>query len=127
MKIVCLLFVAVLSAGCSTFPSTQFQLNAGQERPPFRGRVLTYMEQVPPNVEYEVIGDFVEQGQWYGSTTAMEQDTARTAAEKGANGILIEDSGHRPTGWSWASPFTEGKLLWIQNYQSAASSADSSP
>ncbi|NRA03702.1 MAG: hypothetical protein HRU00_13980 [Myxococcales bacterium] len=120
MKKISFLLALLFTSGCSVFPSTEFRVNSGQERPSFEGTVLTYRHNVPSNVEYSVIGNFVEQGQWYGSTDETEHVAARSAAGKGANGILIQDSGHRITGWSWSSPYTEGKLLWIQNYDTAA-------
>jgi hypothetical protein len=75
---------------------------------------------VPADVHYTVIGKFLQQKQWYGATDETSRDSLRAAALKGANGILIERTGHRVTAWSWSSPFTEGKLLWISNYDAAS-------
>jgi len=83
---------------------------------PSNGEVLIYKNSIPKNVNSIIIGDFVLQKQWYGGTNETGNSAIREAAKKGANGILIEKQGHRVTGWSWASPYTEGKLLWIENH-----------
>jgi hypothetical protein len=116
--------LAVNVVGCA---STQYRITSGHERPAFEGTVLVYQKAPPRGVQYTVIGDFVEQKQWYGATVATKREALRAAAAKGANGILIERSGQRVTGWSWSSPYTEGKLLWIANYGSAASAQRDRP
>lgn len=105
------------AAGCAT---TGYRVKSGQERSAFHGKVLVFEKQVPRNVQYRIIGDFVEQKQWYGSTAETGRESLSVAASRGANGLLIEKSGHRPTAWSWSSPYTEGKLLWVENYDAAA-------
>jgi hypothetical protein len=110
-----------LLAGCA---STEYRLNSGAQRPAFGRVVLVYRQTIPAGVDYSVIGDFVAQKQFYGGTAETANAVKSEASARGANGILIERSGHRPAGWSWASPFTEGKLLWIKNYE-AASAAQS--
>ena len=109
--------LAVSVAGCA---STGYSVRPGSERPAFNGKVLVYDQQIPPGVQHTVIGEFAEQKGWYGGTGETAREALRAAAAKGANGILIERTGHRVTSWSWASPYTEGKLLWITNYDTAA-------
>lgn len=117
--------LAVSVAGCGA--STQYQVKPGLERPAFEGKVLLYEQKVPPGVQYTVIGEFVEQKGWYGGTSETALRARHAAAARGANGVLIERSGHRVTNWSWASPFTEGKLLWIANYDAAAAAERGTP
>lgn len=112
--LVAVLTFTVGPAGCTT---TKYEVASNRGRPEFHGRVLVYEKQVPSGVDYQVIGSFVEQKQWYGSTSETGSESLRSAASKGANGLLIEKTGHRASGWSWAAPYTEGKLLWIRNYQ----------
>ncbi len=112
--------VLLLGMGASGCATTKYQVKPGQERAEFHGKVLVYEQRVPASVQYEVIGDFVEQKQWYGSTDETGREALRVAASKGANGLLIETIGHRVTAWSWSSPYSEGKLLWITNYEAAA-------
>ena len=107
----------VNGSGCA---STTYQVRPGLERPAFAGKVLVYEQQMPPDVQFVVMGDFLEQRQWYGDTDQTAREAIHAAAAKGANGILVERSGQRPTAWSWLSPYTEGKLLWISNYKAAA-------
>ncbi len=112
--------LAAILAGCA---STEFEVTPGMERAAFKGKVLVFEKQMPAGVEYTVIGKFLQQKQWYGNTGETGNSALSTAAAKGANGILIERTGHRVTAWSWASPFTEGKLLWITNYDAALAAA----
>jgi hypothetical protein len=109
--------LGLLIAACAT---TQYRVSPGAQRTPFRGRVLVFDQQVPPAVNYAVIGEFVEQKQWYGGTDETKGEALHAAGQKGANAVLIEETGHRANGWSWAAPFTQGKLLWVKNYEEAA-------
>ncbi len=108
--------IAVLVCGCST---TNYNVAADQVRPVFAGEVLVFEKTVPATVKYSVIGDFVSQEEWYGGTGQATDSAVKEAANKGANGLLVEETGHRVTAFSWASPYTEGKLLWIDNYDVA--------
>ena len=109
--------VAVLLCSCST---TRYDVAPDQLRPAFSGEVLTFEKTIPENIKYSVIGDFVSQSEWYGGTGETANSAVKEAAAKGANGLLIEDQGHRMTAFSYASPYTEGKLLWIENYDMAS-------
>jgi len=102
--------------GCST---TRYTVAPDQLRPAFKGEVLIFEKTIPKNILYSVIGDFVSQKEWYGGTGETANSAVKEAASKGANGLLIEAQGHRVTSFSWASPYTEGKLLWIDNYKVA--------
>ncbi len=108
--------IAVLVSSCS---ATKYDVAPDQLRPAFSGEVLVFEKTVPENIKYSVIGDFVSQSEWYGGTGETANSAVTEAAAKGANGMLIEAQGHRVTGFSWASPYTEGKLLWIDNYDVA--------
>ncbi len=108
--------LAVLVCSCS---STRYNVAPDQARPSFSGEVLVFEKTIPENIKYSVIGDFVSQSEWYGGTGETANSAVKEAAAKGANGMLIEAQGHRVTGFSWASPYTEGKLLWIDNYDVA--------
>lgn len=110
------LVIAVMIGGCST---TRYTVAPDQLRPAFNGEVLVFNKTIPKNIQYSVIGDFVSQKEWYGGTGETANSAVKEAASKGANGLLIEAQGHRVTGFSWASPYTEGKLLWIDNYNVA--------
>ncbi len=110
------MFLALLICSCS---STRYNVAPDQVRPAFSGKVLVFEKSIPENVKYTVIGDFVSQSEWYGGTGETENAAVKEAAAKGANGMLIEAQGHRVTGFSWASPYTEGKLLWVENYDAA--------
>jgi len=114
----CVLCVAVvvLLCGCAT---TGYNVAPDQIRPAFNGEVLVFEKSVPENIKYSVIGDFVSQSEWYGGAGETANAAVKEAAAKGANGMLIEAQGHRVTALSWASPYTEGKLLWIDNYNVA--------
>ena len=104
---------------CSCMPSTKYNVAKDQLRPAFTGEVLVFEKNVPENIQYSVIGDFVAQSEWYGGTGQTANSAVKEAAAKGANGILIEAQGHRMTAFSYASPYTEGKLLWIDSYDTA--------
>jgi hypothetical protein len=108
--------IAMLICGCST---TRYNVAPDQLRPAFSGKVLIFEKIIPESIQYSVIGDFVSQKEWYGGTGETANSATKEAAAKGANGLLIEAQGHRVTGFSWASPYTEGKLLWIDNYDHA--------
>lgn len=109
--------LAAVLVGCS---STNFKVSDDVKRVPFSGKVLVFEQRVPENVDYAVIGTFVQQKQWYGGTGETDREAITSAADEGANAILVERSGHRVTKFSWASPYTEGKLLWVNNYDAAA-------
>lgn len=109
--------LSTFSAGCA---STSYQVESKAPHARFDGVVMVFREKVPPSIRYKVIGEFVEQKQFYGGTAETVREVLSNAAAHGANAILIERSGHRVTGFSWASPYTEGKLLWIENYDAAA-------
>lgn len=108
--------IAVLICGCST---TNYNITTDQTRPAFTGEVLVFDKTVPKNIHYTVIGDFLSQDEWYGGSGQATDSAVKEAASRGANGLLIEATGHRVTAFSWASPYTEGKLLWIDNYDVA--------
>lgn len=118
MAVRCLIaaFLTMLVSSCS---STRYNVAPDQARPAFSGEVLVFEKIIPENIKYSVIGDFVSQSEWYGGTGETANSAVKEAAAKGANGMLIEAQGHRVTGFSWASPYTEGKLLWIDNYDVA--------
>ncbi len=116
MKCIFLMAVTALLCSCST---TQYNVADGQLRPAFSGEVLVFEKSIPENIKYLVIGDFVSQSEWYGGTGETANSATHEAAAKGANGILIEAQGHRMTAFSYASPYTEGKLLWVDNYDVA--------
>ena len=109
-------FLVVALCGCA---GTKYRITSGEGRPPFAGEVLVFDKVVPSSVSYRLMGDFVLQKQWYGSSGQTSKAAVMEAARKGANGILIEKTGVRVTAWSWASPYTAGKLLWVENYQQA--------
>ena len=113
LNIVLWLLLLSITVGCAT---TKYSVSPGQERNAFQGKVLVYENNIPTGVDFELIGDFVEQKPWYGSTKETKRESLQMAASKGANGILIERHGHRVSAWSWSSPYTAGKLLWIKNY-----------
>lgn len=112
-----LVIIMIILTSCA---ATRYQVRPDQQRPAFNGKVLVYERQVPSDVKYVVIGDYVEQKEWYGGTGETADEATRVAASRGANGILIERTGHRVTGFSWAAPYTEGKLLWIANHAAAS-------
>jgi len=116
IKYVLCMFLALLICSCS---STRYNVAPDQVRPAFSGKMLVFEKSIPENVKYSVIGDFVSQSEWYGGTGETANAAVKEAAAKGANGMLIEAQGHRVTGFSWASPYTEGKLLWVENYDAA--------
>lgn len=117
MVYVKVVFAALFLTGCV---GTSYHVNV--RRPAFQGRVLVYDHLIPAAVKYQVVGDFIEQKGFYGGTNETANAARREAASRGANGMLIERSGHRCcTGWAWSSPYTEGKLLWITNYDAAKS------
>ena len=108
--------IAVLVCSCST---TTYNVASDQLRPAFSDEVLIFEKTIPENIKYSVIGDFVSQSEWYGGTGETANSAVTEAAAKGANAMLIEAQGYRVTAFSWASPYTEGKLLWIDNYDVA--------
>ncbi|AGF76999.1 hypothetical protein UWK_00414 [Desulfocapsa sulfexigens DSM 10523] len=116
IKYILCVAMAVLVSSCS---STSYNVAPDQARPAFNGEVLVFEKSVPENIKYSVIGDFVSQSEWYGGAGETANAAVKEAAAKGANGMLIEAQGHRVTALSWASPYTEGKLLWIDNYDVA--------
>ena len=108
--------LAMLLSSCAT---TRYTVSPDQARPAFSGKVLVFEKTVPENIKYSVIGDFVSQSEWYGGTGETENSAVKEAAAKGANGLLVVAQGHRMTAFSYASPYTEGKLLWVDNYDMA--------
>lgn len=114
-KLVAVIVVAAL-CGCG---GTKYRVSPSEQRPAFTGEVVVFEKAVPDSVSYKIIGDFVMQKQWYGSIGKTSHEATKEAAAKGANGVLIEKTGTRVTAWSWASPYTQGKLLWIENYEQA--------
>ena len=115
----CLFLAMIALLLCSCMPTTKYNVAKDQIRPAFSGKVLVFNKTIPDNIQYSVMGDFVAQSEWYGGTDETANSATKEAAAKGANGILIEAQGHRMAGFSYASPYTEGKLLWIENYEVA--------
>ena len=107
---------AMLLSSCS---STRYTVAPDQVRPAFSGEVLVFEKTIPEDIKYSVIGDFVSQSEWYGGTGETAKSAVKEAATNGANGLLIERQGYRMTAFSYASPYTEGKLLWVDNYDVA--------
>lgn len=116
IRLILCVALAVLVSSCS---STRYNVAPDQLRPSFSGEVLVFEKTIPENIKYSVIGDFVSQSEWYGGTGETANAAAKEAAVNGANGVLIEAQGHRMTAFSYASPYTEGKLLWVDNYDVA--------
>ena len=85
-------------------------------RPAFKNDILVYKKMIPEHVKYSIIGDYFIKSKWYGGMQKVINSAVNEAASKGANGILIEQNGFRPSGFSWVAPYVKGKLLWIDNY-----------
>lgn len=114
--------VALFGVSC-----TRYRVNPGEQRVAYTGVVSVFDKAIPATVHYRIIGDFVMQKQWYGSTGATVEAATKIAAAKGANGILIERTGFRVTAWSWASRYTAGKLLWIAGDDETSASSTAVP
>jgi hypothetical protein len=118
MRIYFAIIMTSFLCGCFN-GGTRFDVESGQQRSAFTDEVLIYDKLIPDSVQYTVMGDYVMEKRWYGGTGETAKYAADEAAAKGANGILILRSGHRMTEWAWAAPYTEGTLLWIENYNQA--------
>jgi hypothetical protein len=124
MKLFYAFILTLFLCGCY---STRCDVAPDQQRSAFTDEVLVYDRSVPDSVQYAIIGNFVIEKRWYGGTEGTAKHAADEAAVKGANGILILRSGHRWTIWAYAAPYTEGSLLWIENYHQAKAAMRNGP
>ena len=122
MKNIFIVFIlTILVTSCSP-PA---RITDGIKRGPYSGTVLTYEMSIPSYVNYSVIGNFEVGKIWYGSRDETTSEAKAKASELGANAILIEKSGFKPSGFSWAAPYTSGKLIFIENYDEVVSKKES--
>jgi len=115
-NLVALLLVALSAVGCSP---DRVKMASADKREPFTGEVLVFEGALPPGVKATTIGRFNLEKNFYGSTSGMKRNVADVAGPRGANGALVTKQGQRMGTWSWAAPYVEGDLLWIENYDLA--------
>ncbi|MFW6092437.1 MAG: hypothetical protein ACODAC_00590 [Pseudomonadota bacterium] len=111
------IFLALLSAACSTTPSSSSTPVESVEEA-WEGSVLITQERLPDDVSHTVIGAVqAEARAGYSGAESLYPLLAEEARDMGANAVVNAEGGRKVSAFSWAAPFVRGTAIRVDDPQ----------